>query len=164
MTSLLRRSLVALALVAVPAAAIAQTHQDYAGKWALSQSKSTRGAAGNGASMSFGSELVITQSATEVKVESRYPRVEATQTVAFKLDGSEVTVPLPEGITEKAKAGWEGDKLVVTARRIVSTQFGDFVSDTKEVWTRMGNALTIQKTLNSDGVINTETAWFDRQP
>jgi hypothetical protein len=164
MTTVVRRSLIALALIAVPAAAMTQTHQDYSGKWALSQSKSTRGAAGNGAIISFGSELIITQSPTEVKVEARYPRVEATQIVTFKLDGSEVTVPLPEGIVEKAKAGWEGDKLVITARRVVTSAFGDFVSETKETWNRMGNALTIQKTLNADGVISNETAWFDRQP
>jgi hypothetical protein len=162
--AVLRQSLVVFALIAVPAAALAQTHQDYSGKWALSQAKSTRGAAGNGAIISFGSELVVTQSPTEVKVESRYPRVEATQIVAFKLDGSEVTVPLPEGISEKAKAAWDGDRLVITAHRVVSSAFGDFSSDTKETWNRMGNVLTIQKTLNADGVISNETAWFDRQP
>ena len=164
MTPVVRQSLVvAVALVAVSVSPTAQARQDYSGKWALSQSKSTRGAAGNGASISFGSELLVTQSATEVKVESRYPRVEQTQIVVFKLDGSEVTVPLPEGITEKARAGFEGEKLVITARRVVSTQFGDFTSETKETWTRMGNVLTIQKSLNADGVVSNETAWFDRQ-
>ena len=163
MKLVLLRSMAAVALIAVPASATAQTHQEYSGRWALSQARSTPGAAGNGAIISFGSELIVTQSPTEVKVEMRFPRVEQTQIVAFKLDGSEVTVPLPEGITEKAKAAWDGDKLVITARRVVSTQFGDFVSETKETWSRMGNVLTIQKSLNADGVVNTETAWFDRQ-
>ena len=120
-------------------------------------------AAGNAATISFGSELIVTQSPTEVKVEARYPRVEQPQIVVFMLNGTEVTVPLPEGITEKAKASWEGERLVITARRVVSTQFGDFESETKEVWNRMGNVLTIQKTLTADGVTSNETAWFDRQ-
>jgi hypothetical protein len=164
MTSAVRRSCLAVALIAVAALATAQTRQDYSGKWALSQAKSTRGAAGNGAVISFGSELIVTQTPSEVKVESRFPRVEQTQSVAFKLDGSEVNVPMPEGITEKAKAAWEGDRLVVTARRVVASAFGDFVSETREIWTRKENVLTIEKTLTADGVTSKETAWFDRQP
>jgi len=156
-------SIAAVALLAVPTSARAQAHQDYSGKWALSQSKSTQGAAGNGATISFGSEVIVTQSATELKVESRYPRVEQTQIIVFKFDGSEVTTPLSEGVVEKAKATWEGDKVVITARRVVSTNFGDFVSETKETWSRTGNLLTIQKTLMSDGVTDSQTAVFDRQ-
>ena len=163
MMTVLRHAAVAAALVAIPVSTFAQAQQDYSGKWVLSQSKSTRGAAGNAATMSFGSELIVTQSPTEVKVEARYPRVEQTQVVVFQLDGTEVNVPLPEGITEKAKASWEGNALVITARRVVSTQFGNFESETKEIWNRMGNVLTIQKSLTADGVTNNETAWFDRQ-
>jgi hypothetical protein len=156
-------SLAALGLLAVPVRAAAQEHQDYSGKWALSQSKSTPGAAGNGALISFGSELSVSQSSTELKVEIRFPRVEQTQTITYKLDGSEVTVPLPEGVTEKAKATWQGDRLTITARRVVPSAFGEFVSETKEIWNRMDNVLTIQKTLTSEGVTSNETAWFDRQ-
>ena len=156
-------SIAAVALLAVPTSARAQAHQDYSGKWALSQSKSTQGAAGNGATISFGSEVIVTQTATELRVESRYPRVEATQIVVFKFDGSEVTTPLSEGVVEKAKATWEGDKVVITARRTVSTNFGDFVSETKETWSRTGNLLTIQKTLTSDGVTDSQTAVFDQK-
>ena len=43
----------ALALLTLPTPIAAKTHQDYSGKWALSQSKSTPGAAGNGATISF---------------------------------------------------------------------------------------------------------------
>jgi hypothetical protein len=164
MTSVLLQSMAFISLLATPASATAQAHQDYAGRWALSQSKSTRGAAGNQATISFGSELVITQSATELTVEMRFPRVEQTRIAVFTLDGSEVTLPLSEGVVEKAKASWEGDKVTITARRVVSTQFGDFVTETKEIWNRTGNLLTIQKTLTSDGVTDSQTAVFDRQP
>jgi hypothetical protein len=164
MKPVLLLSIAAVALLAVPAPAKAQAHQDYSGKWALSQSKSTPGAAGNAATISFGSEVLVTQSATELKVESRFPRVEATQIVVFKFDGSEVTTPVAEGVVEKSKASWQGDKVVITARRVVSSQFGDFVSETKETWTRNGNLLSIQKTLTADGVNDSQTAVFERQP
>jgi hypothetical protein len=163
MKSVFLLSIAAIALLAVPASATGQAHQDYSGRWALSQSKSTPGAAGNGATISFGSEVIVTQSPTELRVESRFPRVEQTQISVFKFDGSEVTLPLSEGVVEKAKAAWEGDKVVITARRVVSTQFGDFVSETKETWSVTGNLLTIQKTLTADGVVDIQKAVFDRQ-
>jgi len=163
MKSVVLRSIAAVALLAIPALAMAQAHQDYSGRWALSQSKSTPGAAGNGATISFGSEVVVTQTPTELKVESRFPRVEQTQTVVFKLDGSEVTIPLGDGVVEKAKAGWDGDNVTISARRVVTTQFGEFVSETKETWSRTGNLLTVEKTLKSDGITDSQKAVFDRQ-
>ena len=164
MKSVLLSSFVVLSLVVWSAVATAQAHQDYSGKWALSQSKSTPGAAGNGTSISFASELVITQSASELRAEMHYPRIEQPQVVVFKLDGSEVTIPVSEGVVEKASASWQGDKLTITAHRVVSTQFGEFVTDTKETWHQAGALLTIQKTLTSAGVTDSQTAVFDRQP
>ena len=164
MKSILLSLTVVLWLMALPAVAAAQAHQDYSGKWALSQSKSTPGAAGNGTSISFASELVVTQSAGELKTEMHFPRIEQPQVVVFKLDGSEVTFPVSEGVVEKASAVWQGDRLTITAHRVVSTRFGEFVTDTKETWNRTENLLTIQKTLTSAGVTDTQTAVFDRQP
>jgi hypothetical protein len=164
MKTVLLSSMAVLTLLALPAAAAAQAHQDYSGKWALSQSKSTPGAAGNGASISFASELIITQSASELKAEMHFPRIEQPQIVVFTLDGSEVTFPVSEGVVEKATALWQGDKLMITAHRVVSTPFGEFVTDTKETWNRTENLLTIQKTQMSAGVTDSQTAVFDRQP
>lgn len=50
----------------------------------------------------------------------------------------------------------------ITARRVVSTAFGEFVTDTKEIWSRTGDVLTIQKTQSSEGISDTETAVFER--
>ena len=36
-----------------------------------------------------------------------------------------MTTQLSEGVVEKSKASWEGDKVVITARRVVSSQFAD---------------------------------------
>jgi hypothetical protein len=94
-------------------------------------------------------------------VEGRFPRSEPFTTV-YKLDGSEVTTGTPAGVTEKAKAAWDGNNLVITARRVVGSAFGDFVTDSKETWSRTGSVLTITKTETSDGVVTNERAVYDR--
>jgi hypothetical protein len=160
MTSLVRAG-VLVALAAAPALAQAQTRPDFSGKWEISQAKSSAGATSNSANISFASELIITQRPAELHVEIRFPRSEPLTTV-YKLDGSEITAGTPAGVTEKAKAAWDGNSLVVTARRVVSSAFGDFVTDSKEIWTRTGNVLTITKTETSDGVVTNERAVYDR--
>jgi hypothetical protein len=142
--------------------AAAQAQPDFSGHWKISQSKSSTGATGNNATISFPSELVIKQHpAEEVHVESRYPR-SAPLTTVYKLDGSEITINLPSSVTEKARATWDGDKLIINARRVVSSAFGDFVTDSKETWSRTGNVLTVQKTQSSEGVTDSETAVFEQ--
>jgi hypothetical protein len=153
--------MVAVALTAVPALAIAQARPDFSGKWEVSQAKSSAGATSNSANIAFPSELIVTQRPAELHVEARFPRSEP-QTTVYKLDGSEITAGTPEGVTEKAKAAWDGNTLVITARRVVASAFGDFVTDSKETWTRTGNVLTITKTETSDGLVNNERAVYDR--
>lgn len=138
----------------------AQAKPDFSGSWKINQAKSSAGATGNNARVSFPSELVVTQQAGVINVEIRFPRTDPVK-VTYTSDGSEVAVPIP-GVTERARAAWDGDRLVITARRVVSTPFGDFVTDTKEVWSRTGDALTIQRTQTSEGLSETETAVFDR--
>jgi hypothetical protein len=147
--------------LANPISVGAQAQPDFSGNWKISQSKSSTGATGNNATISFPSELVIKQHPAELHVESRYPR-SAPLTTVYKLDGSEITINLPSSVTEKARATWDGDKLTISARRVVSSAFGDFVTDIKETWSRAGNVLTVQKTQSADGVTDAETAVFDR--
>lgn len=104
---------------------------------------------------------MITQHPAELHVELRYPRSEPLKTI-YRLDGSEIVINLPSSVVERAKAGWEGDRLVISARRVVSSAFGDFVTDSKETWSGTADVLTIQKTQSSDGVIDAETAVFVR--
>lgn len=151
-----------LVLAAVPALTRAQEGPDFTGRWEISQAKSSPGAIGNNAKVSFPSELIIQRRAAELQVEMRIPRTDSV-TAVYKLDGSEITVSTPAGIAEKAKAMWDGSKLVIAARRVVSSAFGDFITDTKEVWTRSGNVLTIGKTATSDGISATETAVYDKE-
>ena len=141
----------------------AQGRPDFSGRWQISQAKSSAGATGNNATISFPSELMITQHPAELHVELRYPRSDALKTI-YKLDGSEIVINLPSSVVERAKAGWDGDRLVISARRVVSSAFGDFVTDSKETWSRTADVLTIQKTQSSDGVTDSETAVFLRAP
>jgi hypothetical protein len=151
---------IALAL-ASPSSVAAQGQRDFSGHWNISQTKSSAGATGNNATISFPSELVIEQHPAELHVESRYPRAAPVKTV-YRLDGSEITINLPSSVTERARAAWDGDRLIITARRVVSSAFGEFVTDIKETWSRAGNVLTVQKTQSADGVTDAETAVFDR--
>ncbi len=163
MSRLLRASVAALALAALPALAPAQTRPDFSGRWEVSQSKSSPGAVGNRATVAIASEMIVTQRSSELQVEMRFPRTETPITVVYTFDGSEVVVGgTPDDVTEKARAMWDGNALVITARRVVSTAFGDFVTDTKEVWSTSGDVLTIQKTQSGDGVSDSETAVFER--
>ena len=141
----------------------AQGRPDLSGRWQISQAKSSAGATGNNATISFPSELVITQHPAELHVELRHPRSDALKTI-YKLDGSEIVIHLPSSVVERAKAGWDGHRLVISARRVVSSAFGDFVTDSKETWSRTADVLTIQKTQSSDGVTDSETAVFLRAP
>jgi hypothetical protein len=147
-------------VIAAMVGLVAQTQPDVSGHWKINQAKSSAGATGNNAKVSFASELVVSQQGTDLRVEIRFPRTDPVVAV-YRLDGGEVAVPVP-GVTEKARAAWEGGRLVITARRVVSTAFGDFVTDTKEVWSGTGDVLTIQKTQSSEGLSETETAVFER--
>lgn len=161
MRSLLPAALVAVALATVPVLAVAQARPDFSGKWQISQAKSSAGATSNSANIAFPSELIIVQRPAELHVEGRFPRSDPFTTV-YRLDGSEVTAGTPAGVAEKAKATWDGNMLVITARRVVASAFGDFVTDSKEVWTRTGNVLTITKSETSDGLVTSERAVYDR--
>ena len=147
-------------VVAATIGLAAQTQPDFSGHWKINQAKSSAGATGNNAKVSFASELVVAQQGSHLRVDIRFPRTDPVVAV-YALDGSEVAVPVP-GVSEKARAAWESGRLVITARRVVSTPFGDFVTDTKEVWSRAGDVLTILKTQASEGLSETETAIFER--
>lgn len=156
-------SVAAFGLLTMPALTPAQARPEFSGRWKISQARSSPGAVGNGAKVGFPSELVIQHHPAELQVEMRIPRTDP-MTALYKLDGTEVTLGTPAGIAEKARAMWDGEKLVITARRVISTSFGDFVTDSKEVWSRTGNVLTISKTQTADGVSQTETGVFDKDP
>ena len=57
--------------------------------------------------------LEITQTSSRIDVRSSTPQ-QLTQTMAYPLDGSEMTVRSPGDITTRATAAWQGATFVVT--------------------------------------------------
>jgi hypothetical protein len=52
--------------------------------------------------------------------------------------------------------------VVITSRRSFSSPAGDIVVDFKEVWTRSGNELTVEKTRSQSGDSSTQKAVYDK--
>ena len=148
-----------LAFAAPPASA--QSTPNFSGTWRLNFDKSGDRIAGNGADVPFSSQMVITQSPTELSVERTSVRQDPFKAV-YKLDGSRVNVAAPAGISETAEAKFDGATLIITSRRSFSSPAGDTVIEFREIWTVTGNELTVRKTVTQDGGSDTETAVYDK--
>ena len=142
-------------------AVFAQSAPNLAGTWRLNFDKSGERVAGNGADVPFSSQMVITQSPTELTVERTSVRQDPFKAV-YKLDGSRVNVAAPEGITETAEAKFDGATLTITSRRSFSSPAGDTVVEFREIWTVKGTELSVRKTVTQDGSSDTETAIYDK--
>lgn len=152
---------VAAVIVVVPLLLGAQAKPDFSGKWTFNQSKSSRGTSGNSPVIPFPTELVIKQTPAELHLQTSTVRQEGHEAV-YKFDGSEIEVDAPEGITEKAKAIWDGPKLVISSRRSFSSPAGEIVMEFKETWTLNDSILTIEKSRTAEGQTDTVKAVFER--
>jgi hypothetical protein len=153
-----RAIIVAVALaafVALPAASWAQAKPDFSGSWTMDQAKSdpapARGGGGGGGGGRGGggrgggpaASMTIKQSGTALTMD----RVmgQGTQTVVYKLDGSESTNTMGQG-QAKSKAAWDGPKLVVTTTQSLDTPNGPITVDSKDVYSLDGGVLTLETT------------------
>ena len=143
------------------AISIAQTAPDFSGTWRLNQAKSSRAVVGNTPDIQFASQLEVKQSANDISIVGTSVRQQPVSAV-YKLDGSKANVQAPEGITETGEAKLNGTMLVITSRRSFSSPAGDIVVDFKEVWTRSGNELTVEKTRTQSGDSSTQKAVYDK--
>lgn len=113
-------SLALAAALVVPFVARAQAKPDFSGSWTLDASKSDApaGRAGGGGGGRGGGgggrggggaagPMDIKQTAADITIRMQ----------TYKLDGSEVEVAGGRGGAAKAKAAWEGSKLVITTNR-----------------------------------------------
>jgi hypothetical protein len=151
---------IALALGA-QAMSLAQTAPDFTGTWRLNQAKSSRAIVGNTPDIQFPSQLEVKQSSADLAIVGTSVRQQPVSAV-YKLDGSKVNVQAPEGITETGEAKLNGTTLVITSRRTFSSPAGDIAVDFKEVWTRSGTELTIEKTRTQSGESSTQKAVYDK--
>ena len=147
--------------LAAPPGAQAQARPDLAGTWVLNFDKSGPEVAGNGADVPFPSQLVVTQSPTELSVKRSSVR-QAPFAAVYKFDGTPVTVEAPDGITETGQARFDGALLVITSRRSFSSPAGDTVVEFQEIWTLSGNALSVKKTMTQEGESQTATAVYEK--
>jgi len=145
---------VALAL-GIQTVALAQARPDFSGTWRLNVGKSGPNVAGNTPNIPFPSQIAVKQTPTDIAVESTSVRQQPVSAV-YKLDGSKITVQVPEGITETGDARLDGGNLLINSRRSFSSPAGDIVVEFKEVWSLTGNVLTIQKTRTQSGESTTE--------
>jgi hypothetical protein len=117
-----------LALTAVLAVALAVTgyaqKKDFSGTWNLDQAATDAAATtttappagGGGGGMrggGGGATFTIKQTGDALAIERPGRGGGAPTTVTYKFDGSEVEVPMGRGGTGKAKAKWDGDKIVI---------------------------------------------------
>ena len=162
----MNRNLVVFALLwtlglAAHPGVFAQAKPDLSGTWLLNYDKSDPEVAGNGADVPFPSQLVVTQSPTELSIERSSIR-QAPFAAVYKLDGSRVKVEAPGGITETGEASFDGATVVVTSHRSFSSPVGNTVVEFKEIWSVSGNALTVKKTMTQEGESQTATAVYDK--
>jgi hypothetical protein len=151
---------IAGALAASPSA-LAQNKPDFSGVWIYDQAQSGRGTAGNNPVVPFPTELHIKQTPSELHWEAHTVRQDSL-TAVFSLDGREAAITGNAEMTMKGKAVLEGDRLVITSTRSYSSPAGDVVTDFKEVYSRAGNTMTVEKTQSTGGVSSTLKAVYTR--
>lgn len=120
----------------VSAGLAAQGKTNFAGTWNVDVAKSDPSVSGRAGVAT--ARLVITQTATEMTVVTTTARGEAK--TVYKLDGSEM-VETGAMADSKAKASWEGGKLVINRVQTLKSGAGTLTS--KEVYSLEGGALTL---------------------
>ena len=128
--------LAALVVIAAPA----QNTVDFSGTWRMD---ATRSESAHQAVPSGPVTMVISQSPAEIGIETRRGR--SSETLIYKLDGSENAKANGAGTPVSTKAHWEGAKLVTETERNVqnSTVTTRYVLDQSAD----GAEMTIDKTL-----------------
>ena len=147
--------------LAAPPGAQAQARPDLSGTWVLNFDKSGPEVAGNGADVPFPSQLVVTQSPTELSVKRSSVR-QAPFAAVYKLDGSRVTVEAPDGITETGEARFDGATLVINVAPLVFLAGRRHGGRVPEIWTLSGNVLSVKKTMTQEGESQTATAVYEK--
>lgn len=105
-------------VVALAVSGYAQKKPDFSGNWTLDTEKSEpaqgpgAGPGGRGGGMM--GPLTIKQTADSISIESQGRQ--GLQTRTYKLDGSETEVTFGQ-MKAKAKARWDGDKIVIETTR-----------------------------------------------
>jgi hypothetical protein len=141
--------------------AVAQARPDFSGTWIFNQGLSSPRTAGDTPTMPFPGQIVVTQTPTELAIETTSIRQQPLVAV-YKLDGTRVAVQAPAGIAEIGQARLDGATVVITSRRSFDSPVGEIVADFTETWSLSGSVLTIVKTQTQQGMSTSATAVFER--
>jgi hypothetical protein len=161
----MKRTTVALLsafVLALPIVGLAQGKTDFSGTWKFDEAKSDPAPAGRGGGRGGGgtpSQLVIKQAGGQITIETT--TANGTQSVAYKLDGSESVNKLAMG-ESKGKATWDGANLVINSSQQLQTQAGTFDITSKEVYNLAGTVLTITTTRTTARGENTRKTVFNK--
>ena len=129
----------------------------FSGEWHFNVNKSGR----TGRDTSFASELLIGQTAGEVHIDAISERQD-TVALVYKLDGSSMTIPGLGGLSTTTSATLQADRLTTTSARKFSTPAGDFEVNMRDVYSRNGDELVINRTQTIAGAQVTATAYYDK--
>ena len=118
----MKRKLVTTAALVAALAMVgyAQKKPDFSGTWAVDQTAtdaantSTPAATGGGGGRGIAGPMTIKQTGDTLSIERQGRN--GAQTTAYKLDGTEQEIAMGQA-TIKAKAKWDGDKIVVETVR-----------------------------------------------
>jgi hypothetical protein len=143
-------------VIALVAMAAAQPKPDFSGTWTFDEAKSdpaparAGGGGGGGGGRGGGrmggapaTAMTIKQTAAELSMDRTTPM--GTQTVVYKLDGSESTNTIGMG-PATSKAAWDGARLVITTTQTVQGRGGEITINSKEIYSVQGPTLTIETT------------------
>jgi len=145
----------ALAVVLWAAGAFAQAKPDFSGSWTLDAEKTAAanpemqaGGGGRGGRGGGMGAMTIKHDGSTLTVETQGRQ--GPQSIAYKLDGTEVQVPGGRGGAASAKAMWEGMTIVISTTRDMQGQ----MMTTKAVYSMDGDWLVVTRE-TQNGTIKT---------
>lgn len=118
-----------------------------AGTWTLDPAG--RGGRGTFAGYATATRMVITESATEVTIQTNTGTENQPVTATYRLDGSENPVPGPLGWDTRASATRQDGRLVVTIKRSIDGPDGKLHFEIRDAYTVAGDALTLERSQGS---------------
>ena len=162
----MKRAFPAMLCVALgwPAVTRAQNKPDFSGSWTFNAaltSLSDVSGAGTGGQITWPATLVIMQTPRQMDVQAS-TRQQFTQTATYLFDGSETTARGAAGITTRASAIWEGNRLVVTSRRSFVGPQGEVTVDLKEAYGLVDGNLAVDRTEILQGKLTTRTVVYSK--
>ena len=137
--TVLATSVTAIALL-TPGFGHAATHPNFSGTWEMD---ATRSESAHSTAVSEPVTLVIKQDANELSIETR--RGGQSETMVYKLDGSESQKPAEDNGPFQWRARWDGPKLITETNRNVNRATVT-ISETLSL-DRKAKELTVDRTL-----------------